>query len=376
MSELNKIYFPNLNSLRGIAAVMVIISHLQGDSKTLFAFENFGGLGVTIFFILSGFLIAYLLLMEKEKFFNINIKDFYFRRMLRIWPLYFLILFFVYAIVPIVFTHYYNGEINRFSIKSLLMNIFFLTNITLIMKLTPLVIRVIWSIGIEEQFYLMLPWIMKIREKQRLIIILGIIFFFPLCKLCLVLYEKFTGSESLQIISSIITVTRFDCMAIGVLFGILSFSKQINLGNFHITYIFFIKRNVQFIIYILLFFSVVITLLIPSLFNITNYVILPWLFAICIINLATNDKSIIKIENKIFNYLGKISFGLYLIHEIVIFFLLPLIMPLIKDFNFVVKNFIVYLFVFTLTIILSHFSYYYYENQFLKLKRKVSYLAT
>lgn len=126
MSKLNKVYFPNLNSLRAVAAIMVIISHLQDNESKISQFLGcFGALGVTIFFVLSGFLIAYLLLIEKERFLKINIRDFYFRRMLRIWPLYFLLLFFVYVIIPSLFPEYYNSEIERFSLKSLLMNMLF-----------------------------------------------------------------------------------------------------------------------------------------------------------------------------------------------------------------------------------------------------------
>ena len=377
MAELHKIYFPNLNSLRGIAAIIVIISHLQDhQNKFSMALGNFGSIGVTIFFTLSGFLISYLLLMEKENFIKINIRDFYFRRILRIWPLYFLLLLFVYAIVPIIAPHYYNSEMERFSIKSLLMNIFFLTNITLILKMTPLVIRVIWSIGIEEQFYLILPWIMKVKEKVQIKIILSIILFLPFFKLLLVVFEKFTGNNSLKIISSIITVTRFDCMAVGVLFGILAFSKQIHLGKLHIKYNFFTRKSVQLVVYSLIIFLFLISAVFTSLFNSINYILFPWLFAICILNLASNKESIFSIENKVLNYLGKISYGLYLIHEIVIFLILPPILPFLKDFSSIFRNFAIYISVFAITIIISHLSYYCYESQFLKLKRKISHIVT
>ncbi|MFD2939592.1 acyltransferase family protein [Flavobacterium notoginsengisoli] len=377
MTEDNKVYFPNLNSLRGVAAIMVIISHLQhNQNKFSKALSNFGNIGVTIFFVLSGFLISYLLLVEKEKFSKINTRDFYFRRVLRIWPLYFLMLFFVYTIVPFIAPKYYISEMERFSIKSLLMNVFFLTNVTLILKLTPLIIRVIWSIGIEEQFYLILPWIMKIKEQLRIKIVLFIILFLPLCKLFLILFEKITGNNSLQTLSSIITVTRFDCMAIGVFFGVLAFYKQFFLGKRCIKYEFFTKREIQLTVYILIVILFLIGAVIRSLFNIINYIIFPWLFAICIINLATNNKSIFKIENKILNYLGKISYGLYLVHELVIFLLMPLFMPFLKDFLPFFKNSIIYIGVFGLTILISHLLYYGYEIQFLKLKRKVSHIIT
>lgn len=375
MSQVNRIYLPNLNSLRGIAALMVIFSHLPAD-KFILAFKNFGTIGVTIFFTLSGFLISYLLQVEAKEFFTINVKNFYIRRILKIWPLYFLILFFVYILYPHIFPSWYDTEQERFSAKSLLMNIFFLTNVTLILKLTPFIIRVIWSIGIEEQFYLILPWIMKVEEKRRIFILFALIFLLPFSKLFLVLYQKITASDSLQIISSIITVTRFDCMAIGVLFGILSFSKEIKLGRFIIKQQYFTKKEVQITIYALALIFVLITIIVPSLFNIINYVVLPWLFAIIISNLATNKESIFHLENKVFNYLGKISYGMYLLHEFVILMLLPLVLPYLVDLPSYIKSFIGYLIAFGLTIIISHISFYCFEIQFLKLKNKVSYFKT
>ncbi|GHT66178.1 hypothetical protein AGMMS50239_27220 [Bacteroidia bacterium] len=93
MIEQDKIYFPNLNGLRFIAALMVIVCHLE-QFLFIFGYANhwssvsiLGTLGVQLFFVLSGFLITYLLLSEENKTKTISIKDFYIRRILRIWPL-------------------------------------------------------------------------------------------------------------------------------------------------------------------------------------------------------------------------------------------------------------------------------------------------
>lgn len=96
------IFLPGLNGLRAIAAIAVVISHITlifstfGSDFKLFGSDDKGNpnayllasYGVTIFFVLSGFLITYLLILEKEKK-PINIKSFYIRRILRIWPLYY-----------------------------------------------------------------------------------------------------------------------------------------------------------------------------------------------------------------------------------------------------------------------------------------------
>lgn len=93
-----KLYFHNLDGLRFIAAFLVIASHCSTfrsgyDAKLVNAFSSLygmmGELGVKIFFVLSGFLITFLLLRERETTGGISVRNFYLRRVLRIWPLYF-----------------------------------------------------------------------------------------------------------------------------------------------------------------------------------------------------------------------------------------------------------------------------------------------
>src|SRR5688572_17546909 len=94
MTESNRIHLPGLNGIRAIAALAVIFSHI-GLSLHQFGLKSLpdidlAGYGVTIFFALSGFLITYHLLIEKQRFERVNIRQFYIRRILRIWPLYYL----------------------------------------------------------------------------------------------------------------------------------------------------------------------------------------------------------------------------------------------------------------------------------------------
>lgn len=116
------IHLRGLNGLIAIASIAVLISHVSislkefGLNKSIFGINSNGSFkiyllgshGVSIFFALSGFLITYLLLLEKEKTKNISIKDFYLRRILRIWPLYF-----AYLILAITFLLIYNISFNK-----------------------------------------------------------------------------------------------------------------------------------------------------------------------------------------------------------------------------------------------------------------------
>ena len=100
-------HFKGLNSLRFFAALLVLMHHTETIRKKN-GLENLEWLGlfrngvnaVTFFFVLSGFLITYLLLKENDKTHTVNIGTFYIKRMLRIWPLYFLIFFIGTLLLP------------------------------------------------------------------------------------------------------------------------------------------------------------------------------------------------------------------------------------------------------------------------------------
>ena len=102
-------YFKGLNTLRFLAAYFVVLHHAEDirekyelvHLKDYSLFRN-GGLSVTFFFVLSGFLITYLLLKEKKKTNTVSIKKFYIRRILRIWPLYYFLVFLGTILIPFV----------------------------------------------------------------------------------------------------------------------------------------------------------------------------------------------------------------------------------------------------------------------------------
>ncbi|MDB4274068.1 acyltransferase, partial [Algibacter sp.] len=104
------IYLPGLHGLRAIAAVLVIITHVElfkakWGLPNLYNYkliQDFGTIGVDFFFVLSGFLITYLLFKEKEKYNKVSVKSFYIRRVLRIWPLYYFVLILVFFILPFI----------------------------------------------------------------------------------------------------------------------------------------------------------------------------------------------------------------------------------------------------------------------------------
>ena len=161
-----KVYFPGLHGLRFFAAMMVVFSHveLMKDyhgypnlySSNLAIYES-GRMGVTLFFVLSGFLISYLLLTERKVTGSISVKKFYGRRILRIWPLYYLLVFLTFIVLPRI-TFFavpkYSALMPEYFWYTLLLYVFLLPQVALsIFEPVPFA-EPLWSIGVEEQFYL------------------------------------------------------------------------------------------------------------------------------------------------------------------------------------------------------------------------------
>ena len=166
-----RVYFKGLKFLRFIAASMVVVHHIEQYKCKLGipnlwsngVIRNLGDKGVTLFFVLSGFLITFLLLKEKEQTGKINIKYFYFRRVLRIWPLYFLVVFssiFLFPHLSFFRTNETSVIENKF-LEILLLSICILPNMTMLYVGAIPFSSQTWSIGVEEQFYIVWPVLIK-----------------------------------------------------------------------------------------------------------------------------------------------------------------------------------------------------------------------
>lgn len=160
---------PSLNGLRAFSIILVIFAHLlgvkgfsQGLTLTLVPIP-FGEIGVRIFFVISGFLITWLLLKEKEKTGKINLKKFYIRRLLRIFPV-----FYFYILVVAITGKILGNEIETGIIiisAAYLQNFEFAGHHWLLAHS--------WSLAVEEQFYLLWPWISRrINGKLSLIVVI------------------------------------------------------------------------------------------------------------------------------------------------------------------------------------------------------------
>ncbi|HEY5748174.1 MAG TPA: acyltransferase [Chryseolinea sp.] len=351
------IYFPNLDGLRAIAALTVIILHFNQFLPILFAAPSFfegnemAELSVILFFVLSGFLITFLLFQEKEATKDISIKTFYLKRVLRIWPPYFLVLAIAILLFPLYKDIQGNPTENSGFVKSILLYMLILPNLNSVLGLMLTPLRPLWSIGVEEQFYLIWPWGVK-KVKNYLT---GILVF-------IILYYAALGITGLlksnsQIVSGLYTIIRISpvqIMAIGAL-GALAVKQKWQILK--LVY----SKPVQIVIWGIYLFSFYQPIQIPYF----QHEFYAGLFLLLIINAATNPRSIISLEIKPLKYLGRISYGLYVYH-LPMMVVLSLLLP-----KGAIPSPALLIVVLAITILFASISYEFFEKRIIALRNKL-----
>lgn len=363
---MKKSYFPELDTLRFYAALSILVHHAYRYPEVWFGVDYNPPLlskftlstnhAMTLFFTLSGFLITSILLKEKDKYKTISIKRFYFRRILRIYPVYLLIILISLLFSFIVPTYPYTSPL-MFVLSS-----FFLANIGVLFSIISGTLGHLWSLSLEEQFYIFAPAIVK-HSNSIAKIFMGIILLKWLSQLTiliiiLVIYSLNLGvlwGENLIIIRDFIDSLWFECIAIGGLGAYL-------LHNH--------KNNMQLIFhplsqYVLITLTIVLSFLPINIGGIFES-ILATLYSLIIVNIAGNPEHRIKIAHPILSYLGKISYGIYMYH------------PSISALTFIALQSIhradnveiTVIFCIIVTLIVSAISYKYLELPFLQLKAR------
>lgn len=345
----HRLYLPGLNGIRAVAALTVLFGHM---------FAPFGNWGlaplpfripwpeepVTTFFVISGFLITYLLMNEIGKTNDVSIPKFYMRRILRIWPLYY-----IYMLLAVLAVMWLNSPMD----DSVWYYALFSGNISFALGLGLVPLFHYWSLGVEEQYYMWYPWVAKYGKKHLLAIVLV---------LCVVWFGLKLGSYVLfgkGFAYRLLSITRFDCMMIGAAGAILYYKGGrwfIQLcGN----------KWVSIVAWILFFASGVYANFIPAPIR-AEYIAL---LSLVVIVSGLVYKPIF--ENRIMNYLGKISYGIYVIHPLLIF----VGSYFVKKYDFLANccgggHMVVFIGVTALTIALSGLSYRYFEMPFLRMKER------
>jgi peptidoglycan/LPS O-acetylase OafA/YrhL len=172
-----RFYRPELDGLRFIAFFAVFVHHTflfgvgrphhgisQRLANALGTLAAAGAFGVDLFFVLSAYLITELLLRERDLQGAVDVPAFYARRILRIWPLY----FFALAIALLLGLTLPGEEMD---VRHLLAFVFFLGNWAFMAHPIASVAAPLWSVSVEEQFYLLWPWAVRRGTRPRFIVL-------------------------------------------------------------------------------------------------------------------------------------------------------------------------------------------------------------
>ncbi|MEE3331448.1 MAG: acyltransferase [Myxococcota bacterium] len=367
----NSVHFPGLNGIRFFAAFAVMVSHLElfkesAGLPTLSHvpfFQMLSIAGVECFFTLSGFLITYLLLEETGRTGTIQLGKFYMRRILRIWPLFYLVL--VCGFVAAIWFGSdlgFRGAIERPLGPQVLLYALLLPNLSWQMFGSIPFAGVLWTVGVEEQFYLLLPVLLRRFRRHPLALMVGsLVLLVGLRAAVPAVAEWLHPGEYLprawDVGLGVFSTLRFECMAMG---GIAAYFVQ----RKHEAALKFLHHPGTQLYAIALIALLLVTGIHGGFLDNAFW---GCVFGIVVVNVATNPKSLIRLDHPILDYLGKISFGIYVYHSFAIGGCLLVFRSLDIGPGFAF-NMGYYLASVSITIALAAISYRFYEARFLRLK--------
>ncbi|MGZ3787744.1 MAG: acyltransferase family protein [Bacteriovorax sp.] len=311
----------SLDGIRGIAVLIVMVYHLAGVlditganfhnplSKFVFIFVNDGWMGVDLFFALSGFLITSILLKTKAS--PNYLKNFFMRRCLRIFPLYYLFLIVYFIVLP-----YFFGEYSRFQHLDVRQFWYwtYMSNFEVFFKQKWAEPAHTWSLGIEEQFYWFWPFIVLLFSARTFQWLTAILFILqPLIRLAFV----FMGING-EVIPAF-TFGHLDGLMVGAFIATSlhrqTFSKE-SLRKFGY-YLFFGGLLARFVLP-----------LVPFSFDIRRNVIAIDIWSLfsgglILLSITHARESLINtlLSNRALVFCGTYSYGLYMIHQQIFQFL-------------------------------------------------------
>jgi peptidoglycan/LPS O-acetylase OafA/YrhL len=349
------IFYTELESLRALAIIMVLLAHFI--PKTSPYHIPFMYYGVDLFFTLSGFLITAILLRTKAaqtKSKGQMLKNFYVRRALRLFPIYYLFIFFFFLAKHLGNLHMWKDNYNVYFF-SYFQNLYYFFQGSFNDQFSHL-----WSLAVEEQFYLAWPFLILFLSKKILPYLFLIIIFVSL------------GINTfLQDIPMIRVLTFSNLHTLGVGALLAYFTVHLPTQK-HFTWLVSKRTVLTFILLPLM----AIILLTQSYFGYAKPFIVELFLALTAVSLVLAATygwqfglgSIGK--NKALMHIGKISYGIYLYHLPLPSLSRAVYLKITGHELYFAHELYNFLFFTTLTIILAHLSFNFIEKPFLKLKKK------
>lgn len=344
-----KTYFRGFGALRFYAALSVVIQHMSYSPHDWFGVpllpvtvERFflnGDDAVNMFFVLSGFLITYLLLFEGERTGTVSIRNFYLRRVFRIFPVYF-----AFLLVTVLLLR------PPYDLELFLLLIFFMGNVAFVTFFPFPPFEHLWSIGVEEQFYLLAPVLAR-QRKHLAVILLAIIFCWWLINgvVTLLPYDR---------IALLVRMSRFDLIALGALTA---------YGYYHGWPLlrWLRHRAVRWLAYIIIAFGIVFVPPTAATFIYTT--VMGFAFTVIILNLSSRAVVPRLLDNAPAELLGKLSYSLYVYHPLLVLLYHSLFY---ERLSLVQYQLIGYPLVVALSVGLSYISYRFLEAPTLRYKAR------
>jgi len=368
-------YRPELDALRFFAFLCVFVFHRMDYVDTdpvrdvwLARLGNIGPFGVPVFFLLSAFLITELLLRERERAGRIHVQAFYMRRILRIWPLYFLVFFglaFLNHFVPGTGT---DDPMAWLAFTFFTGNWYILRHGWIAGAVDPL-----WSISVEEQFYIVIPVLAAFAGRKAVAAVSCILLAVAYVTVVLYALDPMPGDKGEWTNSFV----QFQFFSAGTLLAILLKGRLVRLS--------IPLRLAGFTLAFFCWFTALIR------FNVKSWephptpagALVGWLLVLAgtvlffLCTLGTPERFV----PTWLSYLGHISFGLYLFHSLMFFLVFKMAIPrfgaafpglnapdIVRDGSGTVA-------VMALSILVAHLSYQYFERPFLRVKQKFTFVA-
>jgi peptidoglycan/LPS O-acetylase OafA/YrhL len=330
---LHRKHIPQLDGLRGLAVLLVIVAHSANPFIRVPSFrwiDGYGSLGVQLFFVLSGFLITGILLDAKGSphFF----RNFFVRRALRIYPLYYALLGFVM----------FSGLVHQHGVHWWPYALYF-SNLVYGHGIQPAPLAPVWSLAVEEQFYLLWPFIVSVLSRRSLE------------RLCVVIIFAAISLRFSGILQLHNTLLQLDALAAGALVA----CRFEQIASW---------RPAARLMACLLPLGVSL----PAGFSNNLSQTVQALSGAALLIVLLNDGAVLSplFRAPALRYLGKISYGVYLIHSLIFaaFLRSKLGIQAVQGDSAMVAI-LCMIAEFAIVLGVASASFYFFESLFLKLKR-------
>jgi len=366
------LFFGGLTELRAVAAAAVVVTHAEYlraswglQSGHAFApLANLGTHGVTLFFCLSGFLITSLLSVEQSRTGRIDIRRFYLRRALRIWPLYFLTLALGLVVAPVLLPNLGfrdAGELLHTHYPWLLA--FMLPNLAIVRYGSLLGLSVLWSVGVEEQFYAVWPWVVRRFHRILARLLAAVLLLAPIVRCCLAaILPPEAESGSMRPMLALARLFPVESLAAGALLALIIHGGKLwSRAGATI-----VAAGVTLLCLLWLWFAAPY----HPLFHLGSALLWSALLAVVVSRGALRGGA-----GAVLQRVGEVSYGVYLYHTFVIAAVL-LLLRRTGLHDGLLHHVATYLLVFGATFALSSGSYRWFETPFLQLKERFAVVAS